>query len=150
VHWAKRFAEVMGDAEIEIGPVVERWDLGLMAKPADAPLRVLALHKADARAESDTPPSPERVAKMAALLAEMQEAGVMLANEGLKSSKHGARLRATAGKHSWTDGPFTESKELIAGFTIIKVASLAEAKAWTDRYADILGDVEVDVREVRS
>jgi hypothetical protein len=88
--------------------------------------------------------------KMQKLMAEMNAAGVLLAAEGLKPSSRGARVVAKAGKHTWVDGPFAESKEMIAGFTIIKVDSLADAKAWTTRYADILGDCEVDVREVEA
>jgi hypothetical protein len=148
LHWAKRFADVIGDVEMDVGPVVERWDLGLMDKPQGAPLNVLSMHKADKASESDTKPTPELMAKMGALMGEAQKAGVLVGGEGLKSSKHGARLIAKGGKNSWVDGPFAESKELIAGFSIIKVDSLAEAKAWTERYAKILGDIEVDVREV--
>lgn len=148
IRWATRFAEVVGDVDMELGPVVERWDLGLMDKPANVPLQVLAMHKADAKSERDTPPTPDEMAKMGALIGEMQKAGVFLAGEGLRASKHGARLTAKAGKSSWVDGPFAESKELIAGFSLIQVDSLAEAKAWTERYAAILGDTEVDVRLV--
>ena len=56
------------------------------------------------------------------------------------------RLAAGTAKRSWTDGPFAESKELIAGFSILDVPSLADAIAWADRYAAILVDNEVDVR----
>jgi hypothetical protein len=80
----------------------------------------------------------------------MKDAGVFLAGEGLKPSSRAARLRTSGGKHTWTDGPFAETKELIAGFVILELPSLQVAKAWTDRYADILGDIEVDVREVIS
>ena len=148
IAWAKRFAEVVGDVDMEVGPVVERWDLGLMDKPADAPLQVLCMHKADASSERDTPPTEAMMAKMGALIDEMQKAGVLIAAEGLRASKHGARLTAKGGKNTWVDGPFAESKELIAGFTILRLGSLAEAKAWTERYAAILGDIEVDVRLV--
>lgn len=57
-----------------------------MPKPADAPLQVIAMHKADAASEADAPPSPELMAKMGAWMAEMQSAGVMMAGEGLTSS----------------------------------------------------------------
>jgi hypothetical protein len=148
VEWATRFAEVVGDVEIDVGPVVEPWDLGLMEKPANAPLRVLSMHKADAASEAGTPPTPELMQRMERLIESMKDAGVFLAGEGLKPSALGARLRTSGGRHTWTDGPFSETKELIGGFTMLELNSLQEAKAWTDRYADILGDVEVDVREV--
>jgi hypothetical protein len=148
VKWATRFAEAMGDVEVDVGPVVEPWDLGLMEKPANAPLRVLSMHKADAASEAGSPPSPAVMSKVDALTESMRDAGVFLAGESLKPSSRGARLRTSKGKHTWTDGPFTETKELIAGFTLLELASMQDAKAWADRYADILGDIEVDVREV--
>jgi hypothetical protein len=150
VEWATRFAAIVGDVEIDVGPVVEPWDLGLMAKPENAPLRVLSMHKADANSEAGTPPSAEVMAKMSTLVESMKDAGVFLAGEDLKPSSRAARLRTSGGKHAWTDGPFAETKELVGGFTILELPSLREAKAWTDRYADILGDIEVDVREVIS
>ncbi|MDB4989751.1 MAG: hypothetical protein JWN04_4929, partial [Myxococcaceae bacterium] len=153
VTWTTRIAETEGchDVEFDLGPLVEGWDLGLAPKPpGDIPLRVLAVRKADSHSEAGTAPSAETMTKMQALLSEMKAAGVLLAVEGLKPSARGARLQTRAGKHTWVDGPFTESKELIAGFTMIKLPSLADAKAWAARYADILGDTEVDVREVFS
>jgi hypothetical protein len=148
LHWAKRFGELMGDVQIDVGPVVERWDLGLMDKPADAPLQVLAMHKADAATEREQPPSPEFEAKLGALMGEMQAAGVFVTGAGLRASKHGARLTRKGGKNSWVDGPFAESKELIAGFVILGAESMAEVKRFTERYAEILGDIEVDIRLV--
>ena len=148
VEWATRLAQAAGDATIDVGPVVQPWDLGLMAKPANAPLQVLATPRADANSEAGTPASPATKANLAALVESMKDAGVFLAQESLGPTSRGTRLRTSRGKHTWTDGPFAESKELIAGFTILKLGSLAEAKAWADRYADILGDIEVDVREV--
>ena len=151
IGWSKRIveAEGSGDVELDIGPVVERWDLGLAPKPTgEVPLNVLIVRKADAASERGARPSPAAMARMQTLMTEMQQAGVLLGAEGLKPSSGGARLRTSQGKHTWTDGPFAESKEMISGFSIIEVDSLAEAKAWTDRYADVLGDIEVDVREV--
>jgi len=151
IAWTQRIVATEGitDAEFDIGPVVERWDLGLAPKPTgEVPLNVLVLRKADAASERGAHPSPAVASRMQALVGEMQQAGVLTLAEGLKPSASGARLRSAGGKHSWTDGPFAESKEMISGFSIIKVDSLAEAKAWTERYADVLGDIEVDVREV--
>jgi hypothetical protein len=148
-NWSTRIAEATGAAEIEIGPVTEAWDIGVAPKPEGVvPLRVLALTKADASSEAGTPPAPERASRMAALIEEMKRAGVFLMTESLQPSSGAARLRASSGKHSWTDGPFAESKELVAGFTIIKADSKSEAMAWATRYADVLGDCEVDVRRV--
>ena len=73
---------------------------------------------------------------------------MLLSAATLAPSSSGARFRKTAGKREWTDGPFTESKELVAGFSILELPSLDDAKAWTERYAEMLGDNEVDVRLV--
>ncbi|HEX4339142.1 MAG TPA: YciI family protein [Polyangiaceae bacterium] len=147
VEWAARLGEAIVDGEIDVGPVVEAWDLGLMPKPANAPLRVLATTKADARFEGGAAPPAATTAKLDALIASMKEAGVFLAAETLKPSSRGARLRTKGTSRTWTDGPFTETKELISGFTMLHLADLDAAKAWTERYAAILGDIEVDVRE---
>jgi hypothetical protein len=151
IAWTKRIAEAEGSGEVEfdIGPVVERWDLGLEPKPSgDVPFNALVVRKADSASERGARPSAAAAARMEALIGEMKRAGVLVKAEGLKPSATGARLRTLHGKHTWTDGPFAETKEMISGFSIITADSLAQAKAWTDRYADILGDIEVDVIEV--
>jgi hypothetical protein len=147
---ARRFAEARGDQEIEIGPVVEAWDIGIGAKPPDVTdARYLLLFKADRDDEAGVPPSPARVAAMDELSEELARAGVLLMSEGLTPSSKGARLaRGPKGKRSWVDGPFAESKELVAGFAILDVPSRKEAIAWADQYVAILGDTEVDVREM--
>jgi hypothetical protein len=78
-------------------------------------------------------PSLELVNAMRKYDREMTEAGVMLANEGLHPSSKGARLRISGGKPIITDGPFTESKEVIAGFWMIQVKSKEEALDWAKR-----------------
>jgi len=146
--WAERIGEAASNVELDVGPVVEPWHLGLMEKPANAPLRVLVTLKADTASEAGERPNADTARKMEALIASMKQAGVFLAAERLLPSSRGARLRTTGGNRTWTDGPFTETKELISGFTILRAGSLDEARAWTERYAAILGDIEVDVREV--
>jgi hypothetical protein len=148
IELARRFAGVVGDVEIEIGPVVEPWDLGILPKPEGVEGgRFLLLYKADAKSEAGEPPSPEIVAAMAKLTEEMTKAGVLLKTEALAPSSKGARLPpGPKGKRTWIDGPFSESKELIAGFSILNVASMGDAIAWANRYAEVLGDNEVDVR----
>jgi hypothetical protein len=115
-----------------------------MAKPAHAPLRFLLLRKADAAFEAGALPAAE----LAPVLAELTRDGVLLSAAELAPSSKGARYRKTGSKRAWTDGPFTESKELVAGFSIVKLASLDAAKQWAEAYAAILGDNEVDVRLV--
>jgi hypothetical protein len=83
---------------------------------------------------------------MGALLEEMAKAGVLTATEGILPSREGTRLQFGQGKQvSAVDGPFAESKELIAGFCVIQVPSKEAALAWAERYGSILTDLEVDV-----
>ncbi|WP_242343721.1 YciI family protein [Anaeromyxobacter terrae] len=146
IEWATRFARIVGDVEIDVGPVTEPWDLGVMPKPTDAPLRVLAVHKADESSEAGAPPSPQMMADMAKLVEDMSKAGVLLATEGLMPSSTGWRLRYRGGKRTVIDGPFAESKELIAGFVILDVKTKDDVFYWAQRFADVVGDVEMDVR----
>jgi hypothetical protein len=149
VEWSTRYAEALDAAEVEVGTVTEPWDLGVAPKPeGEVPLRVLAFTKADAASEAGAPSSPEAAVKLNAVFDDMKRAGVFLGAEGLKPSSTGARLQAVGGKHTWTDGPFAESKELVSGFCILRADSKQEAIEWATRYANILGDIELDVREV--
>jgi len=147
IAWATRYAAAVGDAdlELEIGPVTEAWDLGIMARPADAPLRSLVLHKADADSEAGRSPSPAGAAALAKLTEEMRAAGALLAHERVRPSREGARVRVAGKKTTIVDGPFAESKELIAGYLIMNVDSLAATRPYTARFADVIGDVEMDV-----
>jgi hypothetical protein len=146
--WATRYAKAVGDVELELGPVTEAWDLGLMAKPADAPLRCLLLRKADAGTEAAQPLPPAAAAALAAVIEEMKKAGVLLKNEWLAPSASGMRIKVASKKATVMDGPFAESKELIAGFVILEVPSMAAAREWCARFADVIGDTEMDVRVV--
>ena len=139
---ASRIAAVSGDAEIEIGPVVEPWDLGIAEKPDGVPERFLLLRKADRAFES----GEAQPAALKPLMDQLAHDGVLQLSGTLAPSSKGARYRRTPGKRVWTDGPFTESKELVAGFSIVNLPSLADARKWTEAYAEILGDTEVDVR----
>jgi hypothetical protein len=144
IEIATRIAGTLGDVEIEIGPVVEPWDLGLMERPARAPLRFLLLRKADRGFEAGA----AEPAALTRLLEELGRDGVVQTAATLAPSSRGARYRKTAGKRAWTDGPFTESKELVAGFSIVELPGMEDARAWAEAYAVILGDNEVDVRVV--
>jgi hypothetical protein len=148
---ADRVAGALGDGEIEIGPVVEPWDIGVIPKPADPPPPCfLLLCKGDARTETGAP-DPQRRAAVDALAKTMTDEGVLLASERLAPSARGMRLASGAKeKRTWVDGPFTESKELIAGFSILELPTLADVLAWADRYAAILSNCEVDVRELET
>jgi hypothetical protein len=149
IEQASRVASVLGDVEIEIGPVVEPWDLGFVKKPKDLPFeRFLLLEKTSPRGDH----AGRRAAKTQALSdlkRKMTDEGVLVASDELAPSSRSSRLLPSAsGKRTWTDGPFAESKELIAGLSRISAPSKADALARGDRYVGILGEIEVDVCEV--
>lgn len=148
LSWCDRFAAVIGDVELFMGPVVEPWDLGMVPKPENPPLRLLAMHKMDARSENEAPPDPQLVARMGALVDEMTRAGVLEATGGLASTRKGARIRYEGGKRTVIDGPFAESKELVAGFAIVDVPSKAAAIEWAMRFGDVVKVNEVEVRQM--
>jgi hypothetical protein len=148
LSWCDMFAAVLGDVELFMGPVVEVWDLGLEPEPQDHPLRFLCMHQMDARAESDAPPDPAIMAKMGALVDEMTKAGVLEATGGLASTKKGARVHFEGGKRTVVDGPFTESKELVAGYAIVDLPSKAAAVEWAKRFGDVVKVHEVEVRQM--
>lgn len=149
VSHARRLAGALGDCEIEVGPVVEPWDLGMMPKPSGAPERFLLLTKAGADDERADGAAAKHRAAVKKLSEGFANDGAVLAADSLAPSIMASRSApAPAGKRTWVDGPFAESKELIAGFSLLGLPSKAEALAWADRYAAILVDCEVDVREV--
>jgi hypothetical protein len=92
------------------------------------------------------PATEQEMAAMGKLIDEMSKAGVLLATEGCQPSSKGARVRLDGGKFSVTDGPFTESKELVAGFAVIQTKSKAEAIEWTKRFLTVAGDGETEIR----
>ena len=147
IEWASRFAKVMGDAEIDIRPVTEPWDIGISPKPAGLTTRrFMALHKADAASEGGVAPTPKQIAEMGRLIEEMTRAGVLITTEGLQPSSKGVRFKLAGGKHTVIDGPFTESKELIAGYVILEARSLQDAMEWAPRYGAAVGCSELDLR----
>lgn len=111
-------------------------------------MRYMMMHKADAASEAGVPPTQELIDKMGALMQEMGDAGILIAGEGLHGSSSGKRLNFVNGQLTVTDGPFTETKELIAGFVILEVESIDETVEWAKKFADCVGDVEIDIRRV--
>jgi hypothetical protein len=85
---------------------------------------------------------------MGKLIGDMAKAGVLLAVEGCLTSRHGARVSIAGGKHSVTDGPFPETKELIAGLCMLQVKSKAEAIEWTKRFLSVVGEGESEIRQL--
>ena len=111
-------------------------------------MRFMVLVKANKDSEAGALPSADMLAQMSAFNEELAKAGVMLAGEGLQASSKGCRLRFDdGGKRTVTDGPFTESKELIAGFWIIQARSKEEAIEWMSR-APFGGGEELEIRQV--
>jgi hypothetical protein len=138
------FAALVGDVEIDIRPLTEAWDLGVMEKPADlATQRFMAAHKT--RGASGAAPTPQLQAAMGKLIQEMSESGTLLSTEGFPPTSTWSRLKSADGRHIVVDGPFTESKELIGGFVTIEVKSKEEAIDWLRRYADVVGAEEIDL-----
>jgi hypothetical protein len=110
-------------------------------------MRVMVIVKADAASEAGEMPTEEMLTRMGAYNEQLAEAGIMLAGEGLHPSSKGVRVRFSGDERSVTDGPFAESKELIAGFWLWQVASMEEAVDWLKR-APFDGGTEIEIRPV--
>jgi hypothetical protein len=110
-------------------------------------VRVMVIVKANKESEAGVLPKKELLAQMGKFNEELVKAGVMLAGEGLQASSKGKRVKFLEGKRTVTDGPFTETKELIAGFWLWQVRSMEEAVEWLKR-APFGGGEEVEIRRV--
>jgi hypothetical protein len=109
----------------------------------------MILIKANADSEAGVMPSEELLTAMGKYNEELVKAGVMLAGEGLHPSSRGARVRFSGSKRTVVDGPFTETKELIAGFWLFEVKSKEEAIEWVKRIPNPTGEEsEVEIRQV--
>ena len=108
-------------------------------------MRVMVIVKADKNSEAGLMPSKDLLTKMGKFNEELVKAGVMLAGEGLQPTVKGKRVRFSGGKHTLTDGPFAETKELIAGFWLWRVKSMDEAIEWLKR-SPFDGGAEIEVR----
>jgi hypothetical protein len=109
-------------------------------------MRFMVLVKADRNSEAGVLPTKELLAEMGKFNEELVKAGVMLAGEGLQASSKGARVKFSGGKRTVIDGPFAESKELVAGFWIWQVKSKKEAIEWLKRAP--FEDTEVEIRQI--
>lgn len=108
-------------------------------------MRFLSIYKTVERA---TPPTPEEMAAMGKLIEEGMKKGWLLGTEGCLPSALGARVRRSAGKTSVTDGPFTEAKELVGGFAILKANSKQEAIELARRFLQVVGEGECELRQL--
>jgi hypothetical protein len=106
-------------------------------------MRFMMIVKGDERSEAGILPTEQELADMAKYNEELAKAGVMLAGDGLQATSKGAKVRYSGKKRSVIDGPFTEAKEIIAGFWIIQAKSKDEAIEWAKRVPFTEGEVEV-------
>ncbi len=100
------------------------------------------------RSPEGVPPTPEKMAEMGALIDQWTKAGVLLSAEGCLPSAMGMRVRQSAGTYAVTDGPFTESKEVVGGFALIQVDTKAEAIERIKEFLRVAGDGECEVRQL--
>jgi hypothetical protein len=113
-------------------------------------MRVMVIVKATKSSEAGALPDEKLLAAMQEYNEELVKAGVMLAGEGLHPSSRGKRVKFSGGKRTVTDGPFAETKELIAGFWLWRVKSMDEAMKWLERCPDPMPGEEsvIEVRQV--
>jgi hypothetical protein len=114
-------------------------------------MRFMIIIKATKESEAGVRPEEKLIAEMAKYHEELAKAGVLLDGSGLQASSKGWRIKYTGGKRTVVDGPFAETKELIAGYTLIQTKSREEALEWTKRYPNpAIGgkDCEIEVRQL--
>jgi hypothetical protein len=113
-------------------------------------MKVMVIVKATADSEAGKMPSEQELAEMGRYNEELANAGVLVSGEGLHPSSRGARVRFSGDERIVTDGPFTETKELIAGFWILQVASMDEAIAWVRRAPNPMPghESEIEIRRI--
>ena len=112
-------------------------------------MRVMVIVKASKDSEAGVMPKQKLLEEMGKFNEELVKAGVMLAGEGLQPSSKGKRVRFSGEKRTVTDGPFTETKELIAGFWLWQVRSMEEAVEWVKRCpSPHEGEAEIEIRQV--
>ena len=111
-------------------------------------MRILGMLKADASSEAGAPPSAELMGRMGAFMEEVMQAGVLLASDGLHPSSKGKRVKLANDTLTVIDGPFTESKELVASYALFQVKTMDEAIVWTKRFLEVLGGGECELRPI--
>jgi hypothetical protein len=107
-------------------------------------MRFMMLYKPGT--ESDAPPTQQEIQEMGKFIDQMARAGVLIATDGLQQSSKGARVRISDGKFTVIDGPFTETKELIAGYAIVQAKSKQEAIELAKQFLKVVGEGESEIR----
>jgi hypothetical protein len=152
IEWATRQADVLGpgeDVEIDIRPVTEPWDIGMVAAPADVSTRrYMVLRKATPSTEAGGTPSVPQRKELARLIDESTRGGTHIVTETMRPSRRGRRYENSRDGVSVYDGPFIETKELLAGYVIVAAASLEDAGRRAMEYLHAVEADEVDVREL--
>jgi hypothetical protein len=147
IDWATREANALGPeqlVEIDIRPVTEPWDIGMAPRPSGIDARrYMVLRKATPATEAGLPPSAGPRAH-----SEAARTGAHLVTETMRPSARGRRYVNSRNGVSMFDGPFVETKELLAGYVIVSAESLDEAGRLAARYLDAVEATEVDVREL--
>ena len=135
--------------EIDIRPVTEPWDIGMAPMPADVSTRrYMILRKATPSTEAGGSPSAPQRTELARLIDETTRSGVHLVTEIMRPSRRGRRYKNSRDGVSVYDGPFIETKELIAGYVVVSAASLEDAGRWAVPYLYAVEADEVDLREL--
>ncbi|WP_195930421.1 YciI family protein [Hyphomicrobium album] len=111
-------------------------------------MKVLGMLRADPSSEAGQPPTKDQMERMGAFLEEVTNAGVILSGDGLRPTKYGKRVSLKDGKFSVVDGPFTESKELVASYALLQVDSMEEAEKWTRRFLEVFGQGQCELRPI--
>ena len=114
-------------------------------------MRFMIIVKGTKDTEAGVMPEEKLMTEMASYHEELARAGLLLDGSGLKPTSKGARIKFAGGKRTWIDGPFTESKEVIAGYTLIQTKSREEAIQWAKRFPNPAGegkDAEIEIREL--
>jgi hypothetical protein len=110
-------------------------------------MRFLCIYR-PGRPERDTGPTEVEMRNMGRLIEEMTKAGVLLATEGCEPTSKGCRVRIDSGNFTVTDGPFPETKELIAGYCLLQVKTKEEAVEWGKRFLSVVGEGESEIRQI--
>jgi hypothetical protein len=149
IAWATRQAQTLGDVEIDIRPITEPWDIGMGVAPTDVDSRrYMVLRKATLSTEAgELLPAATRT-QFTRLIDETTRSGVHLVTETMRPSRRGRRYRNSRVGVSIFDGPFIETKELLAGYIVVSGASLGEAERWALQYIEAVEADEVDLREL--
>jgi hypothetical protein len=140
IAWGTRLARVRSASEVDIRPVTEAWDIGIVKAPPDPPPTRFML---EPRIPAATPRQADE-RQWAELLGEMKGAGVLVSAERVDDTVVPLRVTVAAGRQSVFDGPFAETKELIGGFVLLALAARDDARTWLSTYASTVGAEEVD------